>query len=94
MAYGRLLNTKEAGIEDRVLALVHEFGKVAPIMIEKVLSSGAVDVEGWDSEYNSMILPKAIFIAMLRDTINGYSAKGTSFEKTIKKESKNIELFL
>ena len=62
--------------------------------IDKVLNSGCVDTESWN-EYNSpMILPKCIVTAILQNESTQYEAKGTSFEKQVKKEVRNIRCFL
>jgi RIO-like serine/threonine protein kinase len=60
----------------------------------KILNSGCVDVKNYDSIHNSMILPKTILVAILQDFAEAYSCKGTSFEKQIKKDVKNIRKFL
>lgn len=59
--------------------------------IDKVLDSGAIDVDDWDE---TMILPKCILTAVLEQESIQYSAKGTSFEKEVKKEVKYIRYFL
>lgn len=58
--------------------------------INKMFRSGAVDVDSWDEDTNQMILPKAFMVAFLRDEADQYTARGTSFEKQVKKEAKNI----
>ena len=55
--------------------------------VKRALESGAIDVDRYDAK---MIWPKAIVIACLKDEIHELSCKGTSWEKTIKKESENI----
>ena len=62
--------------------------------VEKALNSGAIDVDSWDESNNCMILPKCIVTAILQDESTQYEAKGTSFEKEIKKETKNIRYYL
>ena len=62
--------------------------------VEKALNSGAIDVDSWDENYNPMILPRCIVTAILQDESTQYEAKGTSFEKEIKKEAKNIRYYL
>jgi len=41
-----------------------------------------------------MILPKCIVIALLQNESRQYSGRGTSFEKRVKREVKNISYFL
>ena len=53
--------------------------------IDKALNSGAVDVESWDENNNSMILPKIILIAILENEADQYKATGTVFENEVKK---------
>jgi hypothetical protein len=62
--------------------------------VDKALNSGAIDIDGWDEKINSMILPKCIVTAILQDESTQYEGKGTSFEKKVKKEVKNIRHFL
>lgn len=62
--------------------------------VEKALNSGVIDVDSWDENNNPMILPKCIVTAILQDESTQYEGKGTSFEKQVKKEVKNIRYFL
>ena len=83
----------------KIKKLVNEMlrGSVKEIkdnLIDKALNSGCVDVDSWSEIYSSVILPKAIFTAMLLHEVDKYSGKGTRLEKQVKKEVKNISLFL
>ena len=62
--------------------------------VEKVLNSGAIDIDSWDKNNKPMIIPKCIVTAILQDELTQYEGKGTSFEKQIKKEVKNIRYFI
>ena len=62
--------------------------------IDKVLNSGCIDIENWDADNAPMIIPKCIVTAILKDQSRQYEAKGTSFEKQVKKEVDNISYFL
>ena len=62
--------------------------------IDKVLKSGAIDIDGWDEKNSPMILPKCIVTAILQNEATQYEGKGTSFEKQVKKEAQNIRYFL
>jgi len=62
--------------------------------IDKVLNSGCVDIEGWSKDNSPMILPKCIVTAILQNEATQYEGKGTSFEKQVKKEVRNIRYFL
>ena len=62
--------------------------------VEKALNSGAIDVDSWDENNNPMILPRCIITAILQDESTQYEGKGTSFEKQVKKEVKNIRYYL
>jgi len=63
-------------------------------LIEKALNSGALDIDSWDSNSNPMILPKTILIAVLETEAEQYKCKGSSFEKPMNKEIKNLKYFL
>jgi hypothetical protein len=60
----------------------------------KAINSGAVDVGEWDENRNPMLLPKAILIAVMENEASQYDARGTYFEKQIKKDVKNIKAFI
>lgn len=60
--------------------------------IKKAINSGALDIEDWD--VNSTILPKVVTIALLEDEAEQYKCRGTSFEKKVAKEVKNLKCFL
>jgi len=62
--------------------------------IDKALNSGALDIDNWDENNCSMIIPKIIVAALMESEATQYNAKGTSFEKKIKKEVKNLRYFL
>ena len=63
-------------------------------LIDKALNSGCINIDSWDKNNQPMILVKSILIALFKNEASQYSAKGTSFEKQVKKESNNIQLFL
>lgn len=62
--------------------------------IDKALNSGAIDIDSWDENDKPMILPKCIVTAILENESTQYAGSGTSFQKQIKKEVKNIRYFL
>lgn len=62
--------------------------------IDKALNSGAVDIDKWNDKINPMILPKCIVTAILENESTQYLGIGTSFEKEVKKEVKNIRYFI
>ena len=81
-------------IAAHVLSMLDECYRNADKLVEKALNSGAIDVSGWDEKDKPMLVPKAIVIAILREQANQHDAKGTSYEKQIEKQAKNIQLFL
>ena len=82
---------KREKIKSLVLTMLEDSYDSMVRNIDKALDSGAIDVDGWDE---TMILPKCILTAVLEQESTQYSAKGTSFEKEVKKEVKNIRYFL
>jgi len=62
--------------------------------IDKALNSGAIDIENYDVNNAPMIIPKCIVIAILQDETEQYSAKGTAYEKLVRRESDNIYTYL
>lgn len=62
--------------------------------IDKAIESGALDIDEWDPVNNRMIIPEIIATAILEDESTQYSCKNSSWEKQIKKEVKNLRLFI
>jgi hypothetical protein len=86
--------SKQDKIKALVADMLNESHEAMLKKIDKALNSGAIDVDNWDENYNKMILPKCIVIAIMQDESHQYDGKGTSFEKQIKKEVTNIKCFL
>ena len=59
--------------------------------IQKVLKSGAIDLESWDG---SMVLPKTIVTALLEEESTQWVVTGTSYAKQVKRDVRNIRIFL
>ncbi len=87
-------DVKKRKIKKLVKDMLIESQKKALANIDKVLNSGCIDIESWDESINPMVLPKAILTAILEDEARQYTARGTSFEKQMKKEIENIKYFL
>lgn len=85
---------KKQEIKKLALKLLEDAFEAAKKNVDRALSSGAVDSDAWDENSNPMLLPKSIVIAVLKEEAEQFSAKGTSFEKQVAKEAKNIGYFL
>lgn len=88
------MKNKKDKIRKRALDMLKESYKEAAKNVDKALASGAVNVEGWDENSNSMLLPKAIVSAVLIKEAGQYDGVGSCFEKSQKKEIKNIGYFI
>ena len=86
--------TNKEKIKDLVLSMLKESHEAMIKKVDKALNSGAIDIDAWDENNAPMILPKCIVTAILQDESHQYDEKGTSFERTIKKEVKNIRYFI
>jgi len=64
--------------------------------VNKVLSSGCIDIDGWDPNVGQYTIPKRILLAILEDQARAWFPyrTGTSFERETKKEVKNIRRFI
>ena len=85
---------KEKAIKKLAIDMLKESSKAMLKQVDKALKSGAVDVDAWSPEYAPMILPKCIVMAIIQDEATQYEARGTSFEKQLKEEVKNIRYYL
>jgi hypothetical protein len=88
------MKSKKQKIKGLVKDMLIESHKKALKSIDRVLNSGCVDVDGWDENNAPMVLPKSILTAILEEESMQYGARGTKYEKQIKKEVKNIRYFL
>jgi len=88
------MKNKKVQIETHVKNMLEYANKDMIKKITKALNSSAIDVDGWEPDNNPMILPKIILIAILETEAEQYKATGTCFEKQVKKEVKNLKLFL
>lgn len=86
--------SKKESIKNRVEELLKDSYIDAQKKIDKAINSGAIDIENWDPEYKSWVLPKIIVTAILENAAQDYQAKGTRIEKQVKKEVNNLKLFL
>jgi hypothetical protein len=84
--------------KEKIKALVTEMLKQShEAMIEKidrVLNSGAIDIDGWDEKQSPMIVPKCIISALYDHQITQFDGSGTTYERRIKKEIRNIRYFI
>jgi hypothetical protein len=84
--------------KDKINSLVSEILKFSydemVKKIDKVLNSGAISIDDWNPDVSPMILPKCIVNAILKDESVQYEGRGTSHEKRIKKEVKNIMYYI
>ena len=62
--------------------------------IDSILNSGAIDVDGWDENISPMIIPKCIIAALLEYQSTQFYGRGTSYEKQMKSEIRNIRYFI
>ncbi len=85
---------KMARIKTLVQDLINDSHTAMMSKIDRVLNSGAIDIDSWDENSAPMILPKCIATAIIQNESHQYEGRGTSFEKRIKKEVKNIQYFL
>lgn len=88
------MKTKKEKIRSLVIEMLNESHEAMIKNVEKALNSGAINTEQWDERTNKMILPKCIVTAILQKESEQYEGKGTSFEKQVKREVKNIRYFI
>lgn len=85
---------KKEKIKALVLDMLKDSHEAMVKKADTVLNSGCIDAESWDPNNAPMILPKCIVTALLQSEATQYGAEGTSFEKKVKKEVRNIRYFI
>lgn len=88
------LDEKKELIKSYVIEML-DFSKEC--MVKKLttaLNCGALDIDNWNKNSSPMIVPKIIVTALLESESTQYGAKGTSFERKIKKQVKNLRYYI
>jgi len=81
-------------IKDLVIEMLDRSYDASVLKINRILNSGCIDTDAWDENNSKMLVPKAIVMALLDFEKDQHSPKGTSFDKQVTKEFKNIRNFL
>lgn len=85
---------KKQEIKNLVSEMIEESRQAMLKKIDIVLNSGAIDVDQWEPDNAPMVLPKTIVTAILQHESEQRDGKGTSHERKIKKEVRNIRYWL
>lgn len=87
---------KQARVHSLVKQMLKQSHETMLEKVDKLLKSNALfeDIEKWKEDDAPMVLPKCIVAAVLDTEVYQYSAVGTSFEKKIKKKTKQIRYYL
>lgn len=86
--------TKRQIIKSHVIDMLNDSREAMLKNLDRVLDSGAIDIDAYDPKVERMIIPKCIVMALLEKESTQYSARGTSFEKKVKKQVRNIRYFV
>lgn len=87
-------NTKKKKIKAHVKDMLKQSHKAMLEKIDRALNSGAIDVDSWEEDNKPMVLPKTIVTALLESESTQYTGRGTSHEKRIKKDVKNLRYYI
>ena len=85
---------KKKAIKKHVLDMLDMSYLAMKKKVDTVLDSRAINIDDWSEDNAPMVLPKSIVMAILQHESHQYEAKGTSFEKKVKKDVKNISYYL
>ena len=80
---------KKKRMKELVVGLLEDSQEIMISKIDHALNSGLINVEDWDGTY---IEPKCIGKALLESEADSYnySGKGTTHERKVKKQVKNL----
>ena len=84
---------KKEAIKEFVIEMLEDSQRAMTLNIDKVLNSGAIDIDDYNEGFQ-MAIPKAIVIALLLDMAGQYEPPFVSMRKIVIKEVKNILHFL
>lgn len=87
------MSYKKAYIESQVELLMEQSKKAMRENLTKALNSGAIDIDNYDPEHNSMVLPKTIWVAILEEEATQFTCP-LDHIKQFRKDIKNLKMFL
>lgn len=87
------MTKKESLIQNTEICLEQAIEAMRKNLVRAVNSS-AIDVDSYDTDHNSMVLPKAILCALLENESGQFDLSHTSFKKEFLADKKNIKLFI
>lgn len=85
---------KQKKIKELVVDMLNKSHEAMLKKVDTALNSGAIDIDAWGEDAMPMILPKCIVTAILQLESTQHDGQGSSFERQIKKEVKNIRYFI
>jgi hypothetical protein len=85
---------KKEKVKQHVIDMLNISHKAMLEKVDKALNSGAINIDDWSEDVAPMVLPKIITIAIMENESRQYLGIGTSHEKRVKKEVKNLQYFL
>jgi len=88
------MSYKKAFIESHVKSMIADSTKAMEKKLTTLIESGAIDIEGYDTEHSPMVLPKSIVVALFESEAHQYKGTGTSSERLVKKNVRNFRYFI
>lgn len=85
---------KKQKIRDKAIEMLRLSLAAQILLVDKALTSGAIDIDAWDENSEPMITPKVIVVSVLESEADQYKCQGTRFEKKMNKDIKNLKYFL
>lgn len=85
---------KERAIRKHVKDMLKQSHDVMVKNIDKAIMCGVLDIDSWDPDDKPMIIPKIIVKALIESEALQYDARGTGYEKTIKKQVRKLRYFI
>lgn len=84
---------KEKAVRKLTYAILYEAYLSAREAVSRAVNSGAINIDSYD-ENHRMVLPKSIAAAVLEIEVRPLKGIGTSYERQVKKNIKNIKHFI
>ena len=96
MAEEVIRNQKKAKIKELVKELLKDREKEIEKKIDRALNSGCINLDLWDEVNAKMRIPKTIACAIMESEAYSFTPIGcsTKLVKQVKKDVKNIKLFI
>lgn len=88
------IEEKKAAVKTLIEVMLKDSKENMLKKVDVLFESDVVELSSWDKDDKPMILPKSIICALFESEMMQYNAKGTSYERRVKKAVRNFRYYI